>query len=129
MIAGVADAAALGHTYHALRGHGAFRNERRIRVSDEAELSKALLFYTSLSWFLEAGRENVFLELVRRTDKQRGYGDFYGFMLVAQGSGGLRLGPGVHTGDGAAIRPMVEEAGGRFSDWDGAPPSTGLTCW
>src|SRR5262245_188099 len=43
LIAGVVDCPPLGHTYHALRGHGAYRNDRRIRVTDQTELSKSLL--------------------------------------------------------------------------------------
>jgi histidinol-phosphatase len=119
IIAGVADMAALGQTYHALRGHGAFRDERRIHVSDEGDLSRALVFYSSLSWFVKAGRERAFLDLVRRTDRQRGYGDIYGFLLVAQGSGEVMVEHGVHAWDVAAVQPIVEEAGGRFSNWEG----------
>ena len=70
-------------------------------------------------WFVKAGREMQFLELVRRTERQRGYGDWYGFMLVAQGSGEIMCEHGVHAWDIAGIIPIVEEAGGRFSDWDG----------
>jgi histidinol-phosphatase len=118
-IAGVAEVPALGHTYRALRGDGAYRNDRRIRVSDVGELSQALVFYSSLSWFIKAGRREAFLELVHRTDRTRGYGDFYGFVLVAQGSGELMVEHGVHSWDVAAIQPIVEEAGGRFSNWSG----------
>lgn len=118
-IAGVAEVPALGHTYRALRGDGAYRNERRIHVSDIGELSQALVFYSSLSWFIKGGRQEAFLELVRRTDRTRGYGDFYGFVLVAQGSGELMVEHGVHAWDVAAIQPIVEEAGGRFSNWSG----------
>ena len=118
-IAGVAEVPALGHTYRALRGDGAYRNERRIRVSDIGELSQALVFYSSLSWFIKGGRQEAFLELVRRTDRTRGYGDFYGFVLVAQGSGELMVEHGVHAWDVAAIQPLIEEAGGRFSNWSG----------
>jgi histidinol-phosphatase len=121
LIAGVVEAPPLRQTFRALRGDGAFRNDRPIRVSDEGELKKSLLFYSSLSWFLKAGREAEFLELVRRTDRQRGYGDFYGFVLVAQGAGEIMVEHGVHVWDVAAIRPIIEEAGGRFSDWDGRP--------
>lgn len=119
LIAGVVDAPAYGHTYHALRGQGAYRNDRRIRVSDEAQLSKALVFYTGLNQFVEAGRERAFLELVRRTERSRGMGDWYGFMLVAQGSGEAIVDYGTHAWDVAGIVPIVEEAGGRFSTWDG----------
>lgn len=119
LIAGIIDASPLGHTYHALRGAGAYRNERKIQVTDEADLKKALLFYTALNWFQEAGAEQLFFELVRRTDRQRGYGDWHGFMLVAQGSGEVMVDHGCHAWDVAAIQPIVEEAGGRFSNWDG----------
>jgi histidinol-phosphatase len=120
-IAGVADVPALGHTYRALRGDGTYRNDRRVRVSDVADLSQALVFYSSLSWFIKAGRQEAFLELTRRTDRTRGFGDFYGFVLVAQGSGELMVEHGVHAWDVAAIKPIIEEAGGRFSDWSGQP--------
>jgi histidinol-phosphatase len=68
---------------------------------------------------MKAGKEQEFLELVRRTEKQRGFGDWYGFMLVAQGSAEIMVEHGVHAWDIAAIAPIVEEAGGRMSDWDG----------
>ena len=120
-IAGIAEAPALGHTYRALRGDGAYRNDRRIHVSDVSDLSQALVFYSSLSWFIKAERHEQFHELVRRTDRTRGYGDFYGFVLVAQGSGELMVEHGVHAWDVAAVKPLIEEAGGRFSDWSGTP--------
>ncbi len=116
-IAGVAEVPALGHTYRALRGDGAYRNERRIRVSDVAELGEAQLFYSSLSWFIKAGRRDEFLALATRTQRQRGFGDFYGFVLVAQGSGELMIEHGCHAWDLAATKAIVEEAGGRFTDW------------
>ena len=120
-IAGVVVAPALGQTWHALRGHGAFRNDRRIHVSEVSALDESMVFYSSLSWFLKAGKQASFLELVRRTQRQRGFGDFYGFVLVAQGSGEVMAEHGVHAWDVAAIKPLVEEAGGRFSDWDNTP--------
>jgi histidinol-phosphatase len=119
LIAGIVDAPPLGHTYHALRGAGCYRDQRRIHVSDQSDLSKSLLFYSSLSWFVKAGREKEFLDLVRRTERQRGFGDWYGFLLVAQGSGEVMVEHGVHVWDVAAIKPIIEEAGGRFSNWDG----------
>jgi histidinol-phosphatase len=118
-IAGVVAVPTLGHTYRALRGDGAYRDERRIRVSDCRELGQAQMFYSSLSWFLKAGCQQMFLDLAVRTHRQRGFGDFYGFVLVAQGSGELMVEQGVHAWDVAAIQPLVEEAGGRFTNWDG----------
>jgi histidinol-phosphatase len=118
-IAGIVAAPALGHTYRALRSDGAYRNDRRIHVSDVNDLSQALVFYSSLSWFIKAGHQETFVDMVRRTERTRGFGDFYGFVLVAQGSGELMVEHGVHAWDVAAIKPLIEEAGGRFSDWSG----------
>jgi len=120
-IAGVAEVPALRQTYRALRGDGAYRDDRRIRVSDVASLADSIMFYSSLSWFTRAGKQEEFLELSRRTQRQRGFGDFYGFVLVAQGSGELMVEHGVHAWDVAALKPIVEEAGGRLTDWDGTP--------
>ncbi len=117
-IAGVAEAPGMNTTWRALRGDGAYRGDRRIRVSDVADLSKAMLFYSSLSWFLKAGRRDVFLDLTLRTDRQRGFGDFYGFVLVAEGAGEVMVEHGVHAWDIVALKPIVEEAGGRLTDWD-----------
>lgn len=118
-IGGVCYAPALREVYRALRGDGAFRDERRIRVSEVGKLSEATLFYSSISWFIKAGCEQSFLNLVRQTQRQRGFGDFYGFLLVAQGSGDLMVEHGVHAWDLAALKPIVEEAGGRMTDWQG----------
>ena len=111
----------LGQTYRALRGDGAFMNDRRVRVSDVGKLSDALLCYSSLSWFTKAGREKTFLELANRTHRQRGFGDFYGFVLVAAGAADVMVEHGVHAWDVAATKAIIEEAGGRFTDWTGTP--------
>jgi histidinol-phosphatase len=118
-IAGVVDVPALGHTYRALRGDGAWRNERRIAVSAVASLSEAHLFYSSVSWFVKVGKEKLFLDLAARTQRQRGYGDFYGFVLVAQGSGDIMFEHGCHPWDLSALTAIVEEAGGKMTDWQG----------
>jgi histidinol-phosphatase len=120
-IAGIVVAPALCHSWRALKGDGAYRGDRRIHVSDVTELSQATMFYTNLSWFERAGKRDQFLRLAARTQNQRGYGDFWGHMLIAQGSGELMVEAGVHVWDVAAVKPIVEEAGGRFSDWDGKP--------
>jgi histidinol-phosphatase len=118
-IAGIVEIPALRQTYRALRGDGAFRGERRIRVSDVGTLDQAVLYYTSLKWFVQAGLQDAFLDMVKRTYMQRGFGDFYPYALIAQGSGEIMLEHGVHAWDVAAIQALVEEAGGRFSNWDG----------
>jgi histidinol-phosphatase len=119
LIAGVVEAPALGQSWRALRGDGAWRGDRRLRVSDETDLKKSLVFYSGMQWFAEAGASDIFWDLIGKTDRQRGFGDFYGFMLVAQGSGELMVEYGVHAWDVAAVAPIVEEAGGRFTNWDG----------
>ena len=120
-IGGVAYIPVFGQLYRALRGDGAFRNDRRIRVSQTAALADALMCYSSLRWFQKAGREQTFLDLVSKTQRQRGFGDFYGFVLVAEGAADVMLEHGVNPWDIAATKAIIEEAGGTFTDWSGTP--------
>src|SRR5205814_3558307 len=82
-------------------------------------LAKAHVYCSSISWFKQAGIDRQFLALVDATERQRGFGDFYGFVMVAQGSGEAMIEYGVHPWDVAALIPIVEEAGGQMTTWDG----------
>jgi histidinol-phosphatase len=108
-----------GITYRALRGDGAYRDDRRLHVSNIGTFAECQVFYSSLSWFMASGVKEAFLDIINRSQRQRGFGDFYGFMLVAQGSGELMIEYGVSPWDVAALVPILEEAVGRFTDWDG----------
>jgi histidinol-phosphatase len=119
MIAGVSYAPADGQLFRALRGDGTYKNDRRVRVSDVATLDRALACYSGARFFQDAGKERQFLNMVRGVEGARGYGDYYGFVLVAQGSSDLMVDYGVHEWDIAGLKVIVEEAGGRFTDWDG----------
>lgn len=120
-IAGVVYIPTMNQLFRALHGDGAYRDERRIRVSDIVQLEQSQIFYSLLSWFIKGGCKDAFLDLVCRTQRQRGFGDFYGFMMVAQGSGEIMLEYGVKPWDVAALKPIIEEAGGQCTDWDGKP--------
>lgn len=120
-IGGLAYVPVMNQMYRALRGDGARMNERRIRVSDTGTLADSLMCYSSIRWFQGAGREQTFLQLVKATQRQRGFGDFYGFTLLAEGACDLMLEHGVHEWDVSALKAIVEEAGGTFTDWKGTP--------
>lgn len=120
-IAGVVYIPVFDQMFRALRGDGAYFDERRIRVSDIARLDEALLCYSSISWFRQAGCEQAFLKLCEQTERQRGFGDFYGFVLVAQGACEVMLEHGVKPWDIAAVKALVEEAGGALTDWNNVP--------
>jgi len=120
-IGGVAYIPVFGMTYRALRGDGAYLNDRRIRVSNIRTLADSSLCYSSMGWFTRAGREDVFHTLYKQTKRQRGHGDFYGFVLVAEGAADIMIEHGVNPWDVAATKAIVEEAGGMFTDWNGNP--------
>ncbi len=119
LIAGVVVEPAMGNTYRALRGNGAFKNERPIRVSAVDRLGNAILGTSDFTSFDKAGKADVFVKMSRHVQKQRGYGDYFGFTLVAQGATDIMLDYGVHAWDIAAVIPIIEEAGGQFTDWSG----------
>lgn len=119
VIAGFVEIPALGESYRAMRGEGAFYNDQRIAVSKVGRLADATMLYTALSWFMRDNRMEAFGEFMRGTQAQRGFGDVYGFMLVARGAADVMLEYGVHAWDVAAILPIVEEAGGKYTNYDG----------
>jgi len=119
LVGGIVVAPALGQTWHGLRGEGAYRNDKKIRVTDTPKLSQSHLFYSSLTWIQKSGKTKGFLDLIDNSERQRGFGDFYGFMLVAQGAGEAMIDHGLHPWDVAALKPIVDEAGGLLTNWDG----------
>lgn len=111
----------LGEIISAGRGLGCWWNGRRARVSSIGSLSKACVAFTALETFDERGPEAVaaFQRLRQATRLQRGWGDCYGHMLVATARADVMLDPVLNRWDCVALLPILEEAGGRFTDWWG----------
>lgn len=124
LTAGVASAPALGRRWWAARGEGAHLlssdGERPLRVSDVQALPDAQLCFGGLGEWESSGRVESLLELGRACWNARGYGDFWGYMLVAEGAAEIMLDPVASVWDLAAPLVIVEEAGGRFTDLGGA---------
>jgi histidinol-phosphatase len=123
-VLGVVSAPALGRRWWAARGSGAFLREfdgpqRRIEVSEVGRLEDASLSYASLSGWAELGRREAFVALTDRVWRTRAFGDFWSYMLLAQGALDLAAEPDLSLWDMAALAPIVTEAGGRFTDLDG----------
>jgi histidinol phosphatase-like enzyme (inositol monophosphatase family) len=118
-VVGAVNLPATGELLHAARGEGCSWNGRRARVSGVTALSDALLSCTDMESMAEHGRGAAYRRLVAATKLQRTWGDAYGHVLVATGRAELMLDPIVSVWDCAALLPVVEEAGGAFTDWRG----------
>lgn len=105
--------------YTARRGAGAFLNGERIRVSDVAELGRAFFVHAGLSIVRKSGYWDGFARLIDTTDRQRGFGDYMGYGLVAEGKAEIYAELDLKPWDLAAPKILVEEAGGRFTDFAG----------
>ncbi len=116
---GVVTAPALGRRWWAARGHGAFLNGDQIAVSGVARLEDAQLSVNSLLDFADHGFWEGGLALSERCWRTRGFGDFWSHMLVAEGAVDIAAEPIVASWDLAALQVIVEEAGGRFTDFSG----------
>jgi histidinol-phosphatase len=125
LVAGVVSAPALGRRWWAARGSGAFANGDPIHASRVRTLADAQLCYSDTSGWDEFGRGAEFGALMRRCWRTRGFGDFWGHMLVAEGAADVMAEPVLALWDVAALRPIVEEAGGRLTDLTGAGWATG----
>ena len=122
LIVGVASAPALGMRWWAGRGLGAFRNDEKIEVSSVAAIDDAQI---SFAWdtsdrFHADGIGPKLLALSHRCWRTRGIGDFWQHLLVAEGSFDIAIDPVVGVWDIAALVPIVEEAGGRWSALSGS---------
>jgi histidinol-phosphatase len=116
---GVVSAPALHRRWWASRGEGAFCNGRAIRVSNVADLANAQFCFHDIASFELAGLGAQFFALARGCARASAPSDFWSHMLVAEGAAEIAIDVGVKLWDMAAIKVIVEEAGGRFSDLRG----------
>jgi histidinol-phosphatase len=116
-LVGVIHLPALGETIAAARGEGCTWNGRRCRVSRVARLDDALLAVTDER--SARTRSAAYDRLAAATQVQRTWGDCYAYALVATGRAEIALDPVMNVWDCAALLPVIEEAGGRFTDWRG----------
>jgi histidinol-phosphatase len=105
--------------YHARQGRGAYKNDTLIHVSKVASLGEAQFCYPELRYFEKRGLTDFFHELTRGAKRSRGFGDFWNFLLVAEGAADLVVEPVAAVWDLAALKPIIEEAGGVFTDFQG----------
>lgn len=124
VITAVVSAPALGRRWWASRGEGAWtrvlgRHTEACHVSAVAELHDASLSFSSLSGWFDLGLGDDFVRLTRDIWRVRGFGDFWSYMLVAEGAVDIAAEPDLELHDMAACSLIVAEAGGRFTNLDG----------
>lgn len=125
-VLGVVSAPALARRWYAAQGSGAWRtfnkgSLKRLEVSHVSELADASLAMSSLEGWKARGLQENFIALTERTWRLRGYGDFFGYCLVAEGAVDIAAEPEVSVWDLAALSVLVTEAGGTFSSLNGEP--------
>jgi histidinol-phosphatase len=122
---GVVSAPALGRRWWASRGEGAFCNGAPIHVSAVRDLGAAQIGYDDVLGFEQHGLGERFLNLMRRCGRARGFGDFWTHMLVAEGAIEIAVEPQIAHWDVAAVKVIVDEAGGRFTNLGGEARADG----
>lgn len=110
-----------GELFWARKGEGAWANGERIRVSPCAAMGDAMLLHSSLNLLKRIGYWDGFVRLVDATSRQRGFGDYYGYCLVAAGKGEIYAEADLKPWDAAPMKILIEEAGGRLTDFEGKP--------
>jgi histidinol-phosphatase len=119
MLAGVIHMPALRETVYAARGLGCYLDGRRARVSDTANLEHATLLTGGGKMFDKTGRGGAFDAMRKACGVHRSWCDGYGYALVATGRADISLDAAMNIWDIAALVPVIEEAGGRITDWSG----------
>jgi histidinol-phosphatase len=124
-VVGVISAPLLNRRWWASKDGGAWTSydggePRSITVSSVRELGSASLSFASLSGWKERGLRDRFVDLTDEVWRVRGYGDFFSYCLLAEGTLDIATEPEVSLWDLAPLDILVREAGGRFSSLDGA---------
>jgi len=121
---GVIRIPALGEAVYAALGQGAWylagdRPPEPARVSSTGALAEGLFVTSEVTTFDEIGHREAYDRLQGAARLSRTWGDAYGYLMVAMGRAEVMVDPIVSVWDLAAVQPVVEEAGGRFTDWHG----------
>jgi len=117
---GVIYAPAVDDLLYAQKGQGAFDRGGQLKVSTITTMRESLLIFGGIDLFRQTGQWEGFERLVRASGRQRGFGDYFGHTFVARGQAEAMIALKLKPWDVAAIKILVEEAGGRFSDLTGA---------
>ena len=123
-VIGVIHMPACRETVYAAKGDGAWwqvENEalRTARVSSVRTLAEAHFLCTSPEGFVKSAQEPVFRQLLARSGATRTWGDCFAYALVATGRAEFVVDPVMAAWDAAALIPILQEAGGAFTDWNG----------
>ena len=121
MVVGVINCPAVGDFLVAAHGQGCFWNGRRTQVSSIRTLRESLLLTTDAGSMEPCGRGAAYARLCKATAMQRTWSDAYGYVLVATGRAEIMLDAQMSAWDCAALMPVLQEAGGTFTDWAGHP--------
>jgi histidinol phosphatase-like enzyme (inositol monophosphatase family) len=124
---GAVYAPAVDDLLYAQKGAGAFDRHGRLQVSTVDSVAKSMLVFGGASALREAGYWTAYEQLVDRTARQRSYGDYFGYTFVARGQAEATIDVDLKPWDLAAMKIIIEEAGGRFSDFTGAATAFGGT--
>jgi histidinol-phosphatase len=128
IVLGICHAPALGETYSAATDEPARLNGDVVAVDPVDKLDDATVASSGLESFIDHGLADFYERLVTRCWRSRGFGDFWGHMLVAQGAVHIMVEPLVSTWDYSALQPIVGAAGGRITGLDGSEPRDGGSC-
>jgi histidinol-phosphatase len=118
---GVVYAPAADDLLYAQKGHGAFDSNGPLRVSEIDRLGESMLVFGGPSVLRRTGYWGAYERLVDASARQRGYGDYFGYTFVMRGRAEAMIDVDLKPWDLAALKVIVEEAGGRFTDFDGRP--------
>jgi histidinol phosphatase-like enzyme (inositol monophosphatase family) len=116
---GVINCPAIGDMVYAAKGEGCYWNGRRASVSGVSRLSEAVLLSTDITRTSEVRGGIIYERLKKSTKVQRTWGDCYGYLLVATGRAEIMMDAQMSPWDAAALKPVLEEAGGTLTDWSG----------
>lgn len=127
LILGISNAPLFHELMYAEKGQGAYMNAKKMNVSKVDNLNQAFLSYGNLRYFKESNLHNNVLSLVDKVQQSRGFGDFWPHHLIARGAIEIMIDAKTKIWDNAALKVIIEEAGGLITDIKGQPVDINTT--
>jgi histidinol phosphatase-like enzyme (inositol monophosphatase family) len=122
---GAVYAPALDDLLYAQRGSGAFDKQGRLHVSRVDSVRRSMLVFGGAGVLRSSGYWPAYERLVDASGRQRAYGDYFGYTFIARGQAEAMIDVDLKPWDLAALKIIIEEAGGRFTDFSGRATAFG----
>lgn len=119
IILGVSNMPFMDETMYVERGQRVYINDQEVTTSEVKQIENAFLTHGGLHKIKDSQRDSNLMDLIRKTKRERGFGDLYNYHILTSGRCDAVFGIGINIWDIAPMVPAIEETGGKITKLNG----------